>query len=75
MIKKVCDICGKEEVVGWEDIIYHISLESNILGAWEDNEKGDEKIIVDGIGQCKDICEDCIKKLGFSFKEGGTIEN
>ena len=66
MIIKKCDLCGKEEVVSWDEYVYYIDLGSHRLGY----EEVDDAKEIEGkyaSQQSKQICEKCIKKLGFMF--------
>jgi hypothetical protein len=73
MLMKKCDLCGKEEIVNWEDYVYSIDLGSNRLG-FEEVDDAKEILGKDGFQQTKQICEKCIKKLGFMFNKQRNVK-
>lgn len=69
MLMKKCDMCGKEEIVCWDDYIYYIDLGSHRIG-YEEVDDAKEIEGKETSQQSKEICEECIKKLGFTFNKG-----
>jgi len=68
MLKKICEVCGKEEIVCWDDYIYYIALGSHRIG-YEEVDDAKEIEGKETPQQSKEICEECIKKLGFTFNK------
>lgn len=69
MLKKICEICKKEEIVDIEDNIYFIHLGSRNLGYEKIDEAKEIRYKDSDTIQGKEICEECIKKLGFEFNK------
>ena len=65
ILKKICEICKKEEEIDSDDSIYFLELNSINLGRNDGSIA--EEVLLDGCMQTQTICEECIKKLGFKF--------
>ena len=74
MLKKICEVCGKEERVDIEDNIYFIHLGSRNLGYEEIDEAKEIRNKDSNVIQGKQICEKCIKKLGFAFNKQRSVK-